>query len=134
MDKWEPKGGIIIFGDRCLEKRGIGKTWRAIAKEEGVSRSTLYEWFDQNPDFKAAIKTLEKEEQGENIHQTLLEVALKNKNVPALIYLAKAKLKMFDTPNAASPDESKKEELFSPVTRSEWKEKHEALQKKKAAK
>lgn len=118
-----------------MEARGKGVTWRKIAMNEGTNKSTLYEWFSANPEFKAEIKKQEKDEQRDNIRQTLLEVAIKDKNVTALIYLSKAVLKMWDTPKAVTPEDDKpKEPLHPPMTREEWRKKHEEMLKRKEQK
>lgn len=95
---WEPNGGYDAFFDRCLEKRGKGRTWRGIARDEAISHVTLYEWFKKYPEFQPAVKKIERGLQKDNIRQTLLEIAIDKKNVTALIYLAKAMCKMWDQP------------------------------------
>lgn len=134
---WKPNGGVDAFKDRALDARGRGKTWRAIAKDEGCGFSTLYNWFLKNPAVKEDIKSREKGEQADNIRQTLLECAIKDKNVVALIYLAKAKLKMWDTPKAqadadAEANKPKAADLHTGMTREDWKKKLEEKTKREA--
>ncbi len=127
--KWEPDGGLEAFKERALIKRGKGYTWRKIASEEPVGFSTLYDFWSRNPEIKKDIDKRELEEIRENIHQTLLELAIKNKNVVALIFLAKSKLKMFDQPAHQTPDPTDAEApTFGGMTREEWKKKHEDRQ------
>lgn len=96
---WEPKGGIDAFRERCLDKRGKGKTWRQITADEGISHVTYYEWRKEHPEFQEGIKKEERALQNENIRQTLLYMAVEKKNVTALIFLHKARLKMYDQPH-----------------------------------
>jgi hypothetical protein len=130
-NRWEPKGGPEEFRERALEKRGRGKTWRAIAREEGINHCTLYEWFKTHPEIQAYIKQHEKNEIKDNIRQTLLEVSLTKKNIVGLIFLSKAVCKMYDTPKAPSEESDKpKEELHTAMTRAQWMELHQARQAK----
>lgn len=130
--KWDPiakYGSLEAFKEVLLEKRGVGKTWRAIGHELGVSKTVLYKFFGEHPEFKAEIKAKEKAEIKDNIRQTLLEVALKKKNVVALIFLSKAICKMYDTPKAPAPEDDKpKEEMHTGMTREQWKKLHEERQ------
>lgn len=124
MKAWEPSGGYDAFLDRCLEKRGKGRTWRAIAVDEGISHVTLYDWFLRNPKFQPLIKKEERGVRRDNIVQTLMEVAIKNKNVTALIFLAKSLCKMYDQPyqKEKSADPAKSAEQHPSMTPEQAKE------------
>lgn len=134
MPRWEPDKSHEDFVDWCVEQRGQGLLWRAIAKKLNIGFSTLYEWFLRHPDLKKQIADREPEEVDENIRQTLIEVALKNKNVVALIFLHKARLKMYDVPPkvADEPHGAVNEPLYPPMTQEEWRRQHELRQKAKA--
>jgi len=76
------------------------KGWSTIglAKHFGVSRPTITRWFEENDKFEEAY------EQGRDMYRQTLEeqiiqMTLANKNPAGLIYLLKAKFKMYDQPN-----------------------------------
>ena len=98
MLKWDPRLGVDAFVDRCIERRGVGWTWRKIAADEGIAPATLYQFFTENPDIRRKIDAAEPEEQLENIRQTGIEVAIKQKDRQLLMFYLKAKAKLYDTP------------------------------------
>jgi hypothetical protein len=112
MLKWDPRLGVDAFVDRCIERRGVGWTWRKIAADEGVSVTCLYDFFTQNPDIRKKIDAAEPEEQLENIRQTGIEVAIKQKDRQLLMFYLKAKAKIYDTPTP--PTNENKTETISP--------------------
>lgn len=96
--KWDP-GDVEAFRAKIIEKRANGKTWTKIAAEEGISKVTFYKWCrEEQPEFLASVKKDEKQEIRDNLKSTLIEVAIKDRNVTALIYLNKALNKMWDQP------------------------------------
>lgn len=122
MNKWEPKGGIDAFKERCIEARGIGKTWAAICKEEGCSRNTLWLFFKQHQDIKKEIEEKGEEEALENLRQTAMEVAIVEKKPAIIIFLLKAKLGYKDGSEYQPPrakEEADKDPLVRPITAEE---------------
>lgn len=95
---WRPDMTDEEFNEKCVELRGKGYSWRKIAAEFGVGKSTLYEYTATIPEIKASIAKNEKQEIRDNIRSTLVELAIKKQNVVALIYLSKALYKMYDVP------------------------------------
>lgn len=78
------------------------KGWSTIglAKHFGVSRPTVQKWLDENQKFEDAY------EQGRDMYRQALEEQIiqmtlsgQGKSVAGLIYLLKAKFKMYDVPN-----------------------------------
>jgi hypothetical protein len=132
MKKWNPPHKGKELREFLLEKRGQGKTWRKIAAEFGIARSTLYDFFTEHKGLKESIDKETKEEVIENLRSTAVELAIKEKNPTMLIYLLKALAKLYDQPR--DDDDSKdqpKEELHPAMTRERWQELHRERQKKK---
>lgn len=129
--KFEPN--LKEFTDILLESRGKGKTWRKIAAEQGVSRDTLYTWFNRNPGVKDKIDAEAKDEIKENLRCTAIELALKEKNPTMLIYLNKAINQLYDQPKPDGSDDApaEKEEMFPAMTKEQWNQLHKERQKKK---
>lgn len=96
--RWNPGMSNEEFHDKCVELRGKGLPWRKIATEFGISKTAFYEFTATIPEIKKSIGRAEKLEIRDNIRSTLVELAIKNKNVVALIYLSKALYKMYDVP------------------------------------
>jgi hypothetical protein len=75
-----------------------GHSTIGLAKFFGVSRPTIVRWFDENEKFEEAY------EQGRDMYRQTLEeqiiqMTLSGRNPAGLIYLLKAKFKMYDVPN-----------------------------------
>jgi AcrR family transcriptional regulator len=75
-----------------------GHSTIGLAKYFGVSRPTITRWFEENDKFEEAY------EQGrdayrQTLEEQIIQMTLSGRNPAGLIYLLKAKFKMFDVPN-----------------------------------
>lgn len=112
IPKW-PIENHDKFIEWVVTHRGKGWTWDKVATALKIGRSTLYEFFDKFPDVRTKIDALTDTQQIENLRQTGMELAIEKKDRQLLIYLMKAKAKMFDTPQ---PEKPKEEDLVQALT------------------
>jgi hypothetical protein len=75
-----------------------GHSTIGLAKYFGVSRPTIVRWFEENDKFEEAY------EQGRDMYrqtleEQLIQMTLSGRNPAGIIYLLKAKFKMYDVPN-----------------------------------
>jgi hypothetical protein len=75
-----------------------GHSTIGLAKYFGVSRPLIMRWFEDYPHFEETY------EQGrdtyrQTLEEQIIQMTLLNKNPAGLIYLLKAKFKMYDQPN-----------------------------------
>lgn len=100
----------------CISRRIMGETWMKIADTVNIARSTLYEYMDKFPDVRTKIDAEVDKGQIEALRQTGMELALKNKDRQLLMFMLRAKAKMYDTRSQAEEIQVSKEELFTSMT------------------
>lgn len=104
------------FVQWCIAKRILGETWMKLADTMNIARSTLYEYMDKHPDFRTKVDAEVDKGQVEALRQTGMELALKNKDRQLLMFMLRAKAKMYDTRSQAEEVQTQKEELYPSMT------------------
>lgn len=97
----------------------MGKTWAAIAKDEGCHRATFYRYLEEHGDIAAELDQKGDNRALEKLKQTAFEVAIKNGNTALLIFLLKARFGYSDHPQPKSPEPPKDQVFTRAVTKEE---------------
>ena len=92
--KYPPSGALETIEALALK----GNSMTGLAKHFNVHRDVVGRWFEENSSFEEAYEK-GRDSYRQALEEQIIAMTLAGKNPAGLIYLLKAKFKMYDQPN-----------------------------------